>query len=119
MDSPPSSPLLPRPRPLRASDVAVVKVDPPQGSEPLAAAQCGCSGRLRTGEWVVAMGSPLMLKHSVTAGIVSCVERRGCELGLKGAATSYIQTDAALSQVRPPRGTARHGRVRHVRAPAS
>jgi hypothetical protein len=81
---------------LRASDVAVVKIDSPT---PLPAAQFGSSSDLRLGAWVVALGSPLMLKHSVTAGIISCVERRGAELGLNSAKTGYIQTDAAINQV--------------------
>lgn len=34
---------------------------------------------------------------SVSAGIVSAVERKGAELGLDGSATDYIQTDAATA----------------------
>ena len=63
----------------RASDLAIVKVD---SVEPLPAAEFGSSSELQLGAWVLALGSPLMLKHSVTAGIVSCVERRGAELGM-------------------------------------
>ena len=63
----------------RASDLAIVKVD---SAEPLPAAEFGSSSELQLGAWVLALGSPLMLKHSVTAGIVSCVERRGAELGM-------------------------------------
>ncbi|GAX72727.1 hypothetical protein CEUSTIGMA_g183.t1 [Chlamydomonas eustigma] len=79
----------------KASDVAVVKIDSPT---PLPVAEFASSSDLRLGAWVVALGSPLMLKHSVTAGIISCVERRGAELGLNSAKTGYIQTDAAINQ---------------------
>lgn len=47
------------------------------------------------GDWVVAVGSPFLLKQSVTAGIVSCVERKGTELGMvTSPRTEYIQVGA-------------------------
>ena len=57
----------------RATDLALVKVD---SVEPLPCAQLGTSAGLRVGEWVLALGSPLHLHNSVTAGIVSCVDRK-------------------------------------------
>ena len=57
----------------RATDLAIVKVD---SSDPLPCAQLGTSAGLRVGEWVLALGSPLHLHNSVTAGIVSCVDRK-------------------------------------------
>ncbi|WIA18624.1 hypothetical protein OEZ85_003330 [Tetradesmus obliquus] len=77
-----------------ASDLAVVAVDAPQ---PLPCARLGDSHRLRVGEWVVALGSPLLLRQSVTAGIVSAVARQGSELGLASPRTEFIQTDAAIN----------------------
>lgn len=78
----------------RASDLAVVRVQP---EAPLPTVALGSSRTLALGEWVIALGSPLLLRHSVTAGIVSCTERKGSELGLSGARTGYIQTDAAVN----------------------
>jgi HtrA serine peptidase 2 len=87
------------------ADVALVKVD---SCDPLPAATLGSSARLRAGQWVVALGSPLQLQNSVTAGIISCVDRKGSEIGLRGAAMDYIQTDAAVNQVRFPLTALRH-----------
>ena len=80
----------------KATDLALVKlVDPP---EDLPVATIGASGSLRVGEFVVALGSPLLLMNSVTAGIVSATARHGSELGMGGGArTEYIQTDAAIN----------------------
>lgn len=78
------------------SDIAIVKLVGAKG--PFPAAALGTSATLRTGEWVVAVGSPLMLSNTVTAGIVSCVNRKGVELGIQGHGEAFIQTDAAINQ---------------------
>jgi len=76
------------------TDVAVIKVD---GSN-LPVAALGDDNRARVGQWVVAIGNPLGLDFTVTAGIISAKGRP-----LPGllqnvyAITDYIQTDAAIN----------------------
>ncbi len=84
-----------------ASDIAIVRiVDPPPPHGPLAlpCVALGASASLRPGEWVLALGSPLHLRNSVTAGIVSSVDRKAAELGLRGHGVEFIQTDAAVNE---------------------
>ncbi|KAG6552605.1 hypothetical protein Mapa_005805 [Marchantia paleacea] len=77
------------------ADIAVVKV---HSTKPLPTVAFGSSRKLRPGEWVVALGSPLHLQNTVTVGIVSCVDRKSAEMGLRGVHADYIQTDAAINQ---------------------
>lgn len=72
------------------SDVAVVKVD----AADLATIDLADSDALRVGEWVLAIGSPLGLAHTVTAGIVSATGRRGLRIA---SYENFIQTDAAIN----------------------
>ena len=52
------------------TDLAVVKIT--DLTEMLPAVKLGSSKKMRTGDWVVALGSPLGFKNSVSAGIISC-----------------------------------------------
>jgi len=72
------------------TDLAVVQIDPPRGIVP---AKLGDSDRLTIGEWVLAIGSPFGLDHTVTSGIVSAKGRRRGLLALE----DFIQTDAAIN----------------------
>jgi len=73
------------------SDVAVVKID----TDDLPVLELGDSDVLEVGEWVLAIGNPLGLSHTVTAGIVSAKGRSGLRLA---AYEDYIQTDAAINR---------------------
>ncbi len=78
------------------TDVAVVKIE---GSN-LPTVGLGDDQKLRIGEWVVAIGNPLGLNFTVTAGIVSAKGRANELRGLNGdqyAITDFIQTDAAIN----------------------
>lgn len=76
------------------SDIAIVKIN---SKTPLPTAKLGSSSKLRPGDWVVAMGCPLSLQNTVTAGIVSCVDRKSSDLGLGGMRREYLQTDCAIN----------------------
>jgi len=78
------------------ADLAVVKIT--GQSRKFSTIQLGNSAKIRPGEWVVALGSPLNLSGTVTAGIVSSVHRGGKDLGLKKGDMKYIQTDAAINR---------------------
>lgn len=79
-------------------DLAVIKVDDPQGLRPVA---FGDSSKLRMGQIVLAMGNPLGLSGSVTNGIISALGRtisEPQEAGSPGATIqNAIQTSAAIN----------------------
>jgi serine protease Do len=73
----------------KATDVAVLKID----AKNLPAVRLGDASKLRVGEWVVAIGAPYGLEHTVTSGIVSAKSR-----SLPGdSVVGFIQTDAAVN----------------------
>ncbi len=75
----------------RETDIAVLKVDPPNGTLP--ALTFGDSELLRQGQIVLAFGSPFGLENSVTMGIVSSVARQT----RPDDPMIYIQTDASIN----------------------
>ena len=79
------------------TDIALVKISDVAPNEALPVAAIGSSAKLRPGEFVVALGSPLLLQNSVTFGIVSSTARPGTELGMRQSRLEYIQTDASIN----------------------
>ena len=72
------------------TDLAVLQVDV---TEALPVATLGSSDTLRVGDWVMAIGNPFGLSHTVTAGIVS---GKGRIIGA-GPYDDFIQTDASIN----------------------
>ncbi len=72
------------------TDIALIRV---KTDTPLKALALGDSDAVRPGEWVVAIGNPYGLEHTVTAGIVSAKHRI---IG-QGSYDDFIQTDAAIN----------------------
>lgn len=79
------------------TDIALVKMNTSGRENSIPVAKLGRSSQLRAGEFVVALGSPLMLKNTVTFGIVSSAGRSGRELNIHQSRIDYIQTDAAVN----------------------
>lgn len=77
------------------TDVAVVRISPPNGSK-LPAARLGDSDKLLVGQLVVAIGSPVGLQSTVTVGIVSALHRTLPGYGGQ-MIEDIIQTDAAVN----------------------
>lgn len=77
-----------------ATDLALIQVE---NGGPFTPLVLGDSDALRVGEWVMAVGNPLRMSHTVTVGVVSA---KGRVLGLSEATRSFenfIQTDAAIN----------------------
>jgi serine protease Do len=72
-------------------DIALLKID--AGNLPTV--QIGNSNDLKPGQWVVAIGSPYGLDHSVSAGIISYVGR---SLGQDQSDVPFIQTDVPINR---------------------
>jgi serine protease Do len=72
------------------SDVALLKIEAP---EQLPTVRIGDASQLRTGQWVLAIGSPFGLENTATAGIVSATARSVPG----GSYVPFIQTDVAVN----------------------
>lgn len=75
------------------TDVAVIKIE----ANNLPAVAISDSDRLQTGEWAIAIGNPLGLDSTVTAGIISATGRSSREVGVPDKRVEFIQTDAAIN----------------------
>jgi serine protease Do len=72
------------------TDIAVVKID----AKDLPVASLGNSDNVRVGQWVIAVGNPFNLMHTVTAGIISAKGRSSMNLA---DYEDFIQTDASIN----------------------
>lgn len=72
------------------SDVALIKIE----ASGLPFVEMESSKKSRVGDWVIAIGNPLGLNSSVTAGIISALQRN---IGAGGAYDRFIQTDTAIN----------------------
>jgi S1-C subfamily serine protease len=75
------------------TDVAVIKI----AANNLPTVNIGNSDQLRPGEWAIAIGNPLGLDNTVTAGIISATGRSSGDVGVPDKRVGFIQTDAAIN----------------------
>lgn len=75
------------------TDVAAVKID----AQNLPTVELGDSSDLIPGQWAIAIGNPLGLDNTVTAGIISATGRSSQEVGIPDKRVRFIQTDAAIN----------------------
>jgi serine protease Do len=82
-----------------ATDVAVLRVD----ATGLPALPLGDSDAVRVGDWVIAIGNPFGLTHTVSAGILSAKDRTNQDLSKNGGGLDeagyydFLQTDASIN----------------------
>ena len=74
------------------ADLAVLKIDPE--STVLTSVNWGDSETMRVGDWSIAIGNPLGLGGTVTAGIISAISR---DIG-SGPYVKFLQTDASINR---------------------
>jgi S1-C subfamily serine protease len=75
------------------TDIAAIKIE----TDKLPPVTLGNSDQLVAGEWAIAIGNPLGLDNTVTAGIISATGRTSREVGISDKRVSFIQTDAAIN----------------------
>jgi S1-C subfamily serine protease len=75
------------------TDVAVVKVQ----AEDLPTVTLGDSAGVKPGDWAIAIGNPLGLDNTVTAGIISATGRTSDQIRVPDKRIDFIQTDAAIN----------------------
>ncbi|MGD1897554.1 MAG: HhoA/HhoB/HtrA family serine endopeptidase [Phormidesmis sp.] len=75
------------------TDVAVIKIE----ATDLPVAPLGNTNDLSPGQWAIAIGNPLGLDNTVTAGIISALDRTSTQVGIADKRVQFIQTDAAIN----------------------
>ena len=76
------------------TDLALLKVE---ADDPLPVVPLGDSSAVEVGDYVVAIGNPLGLSHSVTAGIISALDRRDLPIEGQEHQGNFIQVDAPIN----------------------
>lgn len=77
----------------RVTDVAVIQIQ----ANNLPTVALGNSDQVQAGEWVIAIGNPLGLNNTVTAGIISATDRSSSDVGVPDRRVGFIQTDTAIN----------------------
>lgn len=75
------------------TDVAAIKIE----ANGLPTVTLGSSKNLTPGQWAIAIGNPLGLDNTVTAGIISAIDRSSSQVGIPDRRVQFIQTDAAIN----------------------
>ncbi len=75
------------------TDVAAIKIE----ATNLPTVSMGSSSSLIPGQWAIAIGNPLGLDNTVTAGIISATGRSSSQVGVPDKRVQFIQTDAAIN----------------------
>ncbi|MGJ3245743.1 MAG: HhoA/HhoB/HtrA family serine endopeptidase [Elainellaceae cyanobacterium] len=75
------------------TDIAVVQIE----ADDLPTVTLSDSNQIRPGQWAIAIGNPLGLDNTVTAGIISATGRTSGEVGVPDKRVDFIQTDTAIN----------------------
>ena len=75
------------------TDIALIEIE----ADRLPTVEIGDSDAVRAGEWAIAIGNPLGLDSTVTAGIISAIGRSPGEIGITDKRVSFLQTDTAIN----------------------
>ncbi|HIK56950.1 MAG TPA: trypsin-like peptidase domain-containing protein [Synechococcales cyanobacterium M55_K2018_004] len=77
----------------RITDIGAVRIQ----ARDLPTVPMGSSSSLLPGQWAIAIGNPLGLDNTVTAGIISALGRSSSQVGVPDRRVRFIQTDAAIN----------------------
>jgi len=75
------------------TDVAVIDID----AQDLPTVTLSDSEQIQPGQWAIAIGNPLGLDNTVTAGIISATGRTSSDVGVPDKRVAFIQTDTAIN----------------------
>lgn len=75
-------------------DIALIQINSPKTPLPL---PLGSSGKSKVGEWVMSIGNPLGLEHSITTGVISATNRTFAFSNSDKVFENIIQTDCAIN----------------------